>query len=116
MTGGVTTIQLFEDISITTSGTSTSRIIDLENDYPAAGYFSFQILTSGAGVLRGTYSLSNDGENYQTPASASSIFTSHAAGLQQYSFAPMVAGKMKIALTETGTSGIIVRSGCIAIR
>jgi hypothetical protein len=99
-------VTVFSAEALLAGGTATSSAINL-NDYKPDGTFSIQVTTVGTGTLKGEFLTSNDGTNFQEPNGATDIFTTHAAGTNQYSFSPPVSGWIKIKITEDGGGATI---------
>lgn len=80
------------------------------------GFFSLQIIMTGSGTLQGEYLLSNDGVNFVTPTGVpdSPIFTGFTAGIDMFSFEPMLCRYLRILLTETGEEDPVVVTGLLA--
>jgi len=117
------TLKLFDAETIIAGGDTESNVLDLDFDYHAAGYFSFQIALTGDGTAKIEYLLSNDGVNYLEPSSAADIVLAHTKvsgpgtdGKDIYSFQPEIARYMKIKITETGAADAITVTGFIAIQ
>ena len=88
----------------------TSAPIDLSG---IEGYFSLEVVATGAGTAKIEYLLSNytnqDGAGvFVTPSTASDIVTAHTSGNELYSFVPEAANLLKIKCTETTTTDAIV--------
>jgi len=111
----------FDAVSLTNGQSSTSMAIRLDSWKPV-GYFSLQMaVTAGTGsVASVNYELSNDGQTFVTPASASAICSSIATnsgpssdGNAFYSFAPELSLYIRIKATATNTATF---SGWLAIQ
>jgi hypothetical protein len=98
-------------------GTGT-RIYDLDLErFNFDGFFSLQLLMTGAGTLQGEYLLSLNGTSWVTPSDApdSPIFTGFTAGEDMWSFEPMLHRYFRLLLTETAGADVTV-SGWLGIQ
>lgn len=111
----INVIQVFDNETIAASGVARSAVIDMEH-YRVQGVFSLQVHLSGSGTGRFEYELSNNGEHFLEPASATDIKTGLTAGDGLYSFAPEPARYLIIKATETGTSDAIVVDAWLAVQ
>jgi len=113
MDGYLNTKLIFDSETITAGADSTTSAIDL-NKWRPEGYFSIQVVLTGAGTAKIEYLLSNDGTNYLEPSTGVDIVLAHTAtsgpgadGDDIYVFEPEVARYLKIKITETGGASII---------
>lgn len=96
-------------------GGTKSYTIDMDR-FNFNGFFSLQIIMTGSGTLQGEYLLSNDGVNFVTPTGVpdSPIFTDFTAGVDMFSFEPMLCRYLRILLTETGEGDPVTVTGLLA--
>lgn len=120
--GEITVVSVFGGTSIAKSANSSSTAVDLAAIKPE-GHFSLQIALSGSGTAKGEYTISNDGNTYIEPSSATDIFTGLTAtggpgsdGKNIYPFHPELARYIKIKITETGGSSSITVTATLAIQ
>lgn len=112
------TISVYNNTTtVVASGTNYSPAIDLSGRH---GYFSIQIVVSGAGTLTVAYQLSNSEiapQAWSTPVSASSIAAGLTTGTYLYKFEPQTIGKwMRLSFTETGTANSVVVTSNLAVQ
>ena len=84
------------------------------------GFFSLQLITTGAGALQAEWLVSNEkvAASFVVPyisngSAMADIVSAHAAGTGVYSFAPPVAAFNKIKFTATGAVVITRANLCI---
>jgi hypothetical protein len=89
----------------------------------AEGFFSLQITLTGDGIAKGEFLLSNNNVNWVEPSGATDIFSGFedddgpgADGKDIFSFEPELSAHLRIKISETGTSNLIVVSAWIAIQ
>ena len=99
-------IDVFENATISASGTLTSEKIEL-HAYNPYGNFGLQVGSVGSGsVIDFEYLVSNDGVTFVVPDGASDIKTGHAEGNAYYDFSPVLAKHLKIRATETSGNAV----------
>jgi len=111
MASHVSIINVFSSLAMTTSEVIT-HTINLDR-YDAEGFYSLQIDLVGTGNVDVTWAISNDGENFITPADADDIFTAFGEasgpdsdGLDIASFDTPLSKYIKIIATGQGAGAI----------
>lgn len=113
--GAIKKVKVFDGETVNNS-TGTSIVIDL-SQYMRLGYFSLQVkfdsTPAGAPSIDFNYEISNNGEDFMTPSSASAIKTAHiktsgpgSDGQDIYGFEldEFIGGFLRITATETATA------------
>ena len=108
--------QFMVDEVIVAGGTKLYTVDMKRFDYN--GFFSIQLIMTGDGVLDGEYLLSHNGVNFVTPSGVpdSPIFTGFTAGIDMFSFEPILARYLQILLTETGTADPVTVTASLALQ
>ena len=109
MSGNAIVVDNFMTNEVIVGSGTKAYTIDMErSNY--SGFFSLQLVMTGAGTLQGEYLLSNDGTNFVTPTGVpdSPIFTGFTAGVDMWSFEPMLSRWFRLLLTETGAADVTV--------
>jgi len=108
-------IDKFMESEVILAGGTKIYTIDMER-YNFTGFFSLQLIMTGTGTLQGEYLLSNDGVNFVTPTGVpdSPIFTGFTAGVDMFSYEPMLCRYLRILLTETGGINPVTVTGILA--
>lgn len=111
------TIDQFMNAEVILAAGTKTHTIDMER-YNYNGFFSIQIIMTGTGTLTGEYLLSNNGTDFVTPTGVpdSPIFTAMAAGVDMFSFEPMLARYMQILLTEAGGAQPVTVTALLALQ
>ena len=98
----IVTMKLFNEVAIEASGDEDSAIIDLR-EIAQAGFFSVGYTITGSGTVELTYLVGSEKDGaFVTPAAASPIGSTLAAGSGFLSFGPILAPFIKIKATEDG--------------
>jgi hypothetical protein len=106
----ITTMKLFDQVSIAASQDEDSVVVDLR-EIAQNGYFSIYYVITGTGTLKLEYQASAEKSGtYVTPNGASEITTGLTAGQGMYSFSPMLSPFLRIKATETGGANAAVLS------
>lgn len=118
----VFTKKVIDSETISAGGNFVSEAIKL-NEVVYQGYFSLQVEVSGDGTCKFEAEESVNGVDFLVPSEATDIASGvtktsgpGSDGKDIYSFYPLVAGHLKIKVTETGGVNSVTVSAWVAIQ